>query len=218
MQLACLRRFWFNFDLEAVLPADRRRRTPTHMSRRRHRDGQEVVCQGQEDAHQARQGCGTGAAECEGRRHRCREAEVPTIRRSVVETVSTRLSTARSFAVRIAALVLVGLALAGGPASATVVIAKDFAALCAESDLIFVGTVTGVASRWSDPSKQAIETLVTFGDLTWLRGAPQATVTLRFDGGTVDDVHEDVAGVPHFGEGERRVIFAHAGRFVSPIV
>jgi hypothetical protein len=118
----------------------------------------------------------------------------------------------------LAAVVLVMLALAGGRAMATVVVAKDFAALCNEADLIFVGTVTSVQSRWSDPAHQAIETLVTFADLTWLRGGPQASVTLRFGGGEIDGLHEEVAGVPHFAVGERRVIFAHDGRFVSPIV
>lgn len=103
-------------------------------------------------------------------------------------------------------------------APATVVVAKDFAALCDEADAIFVGTVTGVESRWSDPTKQSIETLVTFGDLTWLRGAPQSTVTLRFGGGEVDGVHEAIAGVPQFAIGDRRVIFTHDGTFVSPIV
>jgi hypothetical protein len=103
-------------------------------------------------------------------------------------------------------------------AAATVVVAKDFAALCDEADLVFVGTVTAVESRWSDPTKQAIETAVTFGDLTWLRGERRPTVTLRFGGGEIDGLHEEIAGVPHFAVGERRVIFAHDGTFVSPIV
>jgi hypothetical protein len=98
------------------------------------------------------------------------------------------------------------------------VVPKDFAALCSEADLIFVGTVTDVSSRWSDPAIQSIETLVTFGDLTWVRGTPKSTVTLRFGGGTVDGLREEFAGVPHFAVGERRVIFAHEGTFVSPIV
>ncbi|MFN8642011.1 MAG: hypothetical protein U0802_10245 [Candidatus Binatia bacterium] len=109
-------------------------------------------------------------------------------------------------------------ALAASRAAATVVVAKDFAALCAEADLVFVGTVTAVVPRWRDAQRQAIETEVTFADLTWLRGGPQAATTLRFAGGEMDGVHEAVAGVPQFAVGERRVVFAHAGRFVSPIV
>src|SRR5262249_43396565 len=94
----------------------------------------------------------------------------------------------------------------------------DFAALCDEADLIFVGTVTDVESRWADASRQAIETLVTFGDLTWLYGTPQPSVTLRFAGGELDGLREEIAGLPHFVLGERRVIFARQGRFVSPVV
>jgi hypothetical protein len=103
-------------------------------------------------------------------------------------------------------------------APATVVAAKDFAALCREADLIFVGTVTTVDSRWADPDEQSIETLVTFGNLTWLRGPAQPTVTLRFAGGAVDGLREAIAGVPQFAVGERRVIFAREGMYVSPIV
>lgn len=122
---------------------------------------------------------------------------------------------------RAALAVLLGAALsalAAPRAGATVIVAKDFGAICAEADLIFVGTVSAVASRWSDPERQAIETEVTFTDLTWLRGGTQTPVTLRFAGGEMDGLHEAVAGVPQFAVGERRVVFAHAGRFASPIV
>lgn len=104
------------------------------------------------------------------------------------------------------------------PARATTVLAKDFAALCGEADLVFVGTVETVRSRWRDRTRQAIETVVTFGSLTWLRGAPRATIELTFGGGEMDGLREEIAGVPRFAPGERRVVFAHAGDFVSPLV
>lgn len=128
-----------------------------------------------------------------------------------------RVLTARAAGALLALLWMTG---AGAPprAAATVVIAKDFAALCAEADLVFVGTVTAVESRWSDPARRAIETAVTFADLTWLRGAARDTVTLRFAGGTMDGLHEEVAGVPRFAVGERRVLFARDGTYVSPVV
>jgi hypothetical protein len=111
-------------------------------------------------------------------------------------------------------------ALAAWPAStaATVVVAKDFAALCAEADLVFVGTVTAVTSSWRDAARRSIETRVTFGELTWLRGAPSPTITLHFAGGEVDDWREEIAGVPSFAVGQRRVVFARAGDFISPVV
>lgn len=109
-------------------------------------------------------------------------------------------------------------AVATRPAAATVVIEKDFAALCAEADLVFVGTVSRVEAGWRDATRQAIETAVTFSDLTWLRGTPRSSVTLRFAGGEVDGLREEIAGVPHFEVGQRGVIFAHDGDFVSPLV
>ncbi|MEO8603969.1 MAG: hypothetical protein ABI629_15445 [bacterium] len=104
------------------------------------------------------------------------------------------------------------------PARATVVVAKDFAALCAEADLVFVGTVSATAAEWSDPEHRDIRTRVTFADLTWLRGDGAAAVTLRFAGGALDGLREEIAGVPHFAVGERRIIFARAGAYISPLV
>lgn len=103
-------------------------------------------------------------------------------------------------------------------AAATVVVAKDFEALCREADLIFVGTVVAVESHWAGADRQAIETRVTFAALDWVHGPPEPTVTLRFAGGEIDGLREEVAGVPRFAVGERRVIFAREGRYVSPIV
>jgi hypothetical protein len=104
------------------------------------------------------------------------------------------------------------------PAHATTVIAKSFAELCAEADLIFAGTVSASESSWADPDKHAIQTRVTFADLTWLRGAPRATVTLRFAGGSIDGFTEEIAGMPRFAVGDQVVIFARDAESISPIV
>ena len=117
-----------------------------------------------------------------------------------------------------AAAVVAVLGLWRAPAAATVVVAKDFAALCAEADLVFVGTVTAVTSAWRDTAQRSIETRVTFAELTWLRGDPRPTITLQFAGGEIDGLREEIAGVPRFAVGERRIIFAHAGDFLSPVV
>ncbi len=82
------------------------------------------------------------------------------------------------------ALVLaVRLLFAPAEASSSLIVAKSFADLTAEADLIFVGTVQRVESRWSDPERQAIETLVTFTQLEPVRGAAGTELTLRFCGG-----------------------------------
>jgi hypothetical protein len=108
--------------------------------------------------------------------------------------------------------------LLAAPAKATVVVPKDFVALCREADLIFVGTVTDTRSRWVDEADGDIETLVTFSDLDPLLGVEQGTVTLRFSGGEMDGRREEIAGIPRFHVGERAVIFARRGRWLNPIV
>jgi hypothetical protein len=118
---------------------------------------------------------------------------------------------------RLAALLLVG-ALCAAPAGATVVVSKDFDALCNEAELIFVGTVAKTESRWSDPQRRAIETAVTFTDLTWVRGGPRGEIVLRFAGGEIDGLREQIAGVPRFAVGDRRVVFARDGHYLSPLV
>lgn len=103
-------------------------------------------------------------------------------------------------------------------AHATTVIAKDFRQLCREADLVFVGTVVDVRSEWSDERKQAIETRVVFSDLLALLGVDGGEVELRFGGGEMEGIREEIAGVPRFAVGERMVIFARSERSVSPIV
>jgi hypothetical protein len=101
---------------------------------------------------------------------------------------------------------------------ATVVVAKDFASLCAEADLIFMGTVSDVRSQWSDESQTSIETLVTFSDLESLLGVAEDTLALRFAGGKIDSVREEIAGMPRFAPGQRVFVFARRGHWTNPIV
>jgi len=108
--------------------------------------------------------------------------------------------------------------LLAAPLPATVVVPKDFAALCREADMVFVGTVSDVRSRWVDQANSDIETLVTFSDLDPLFGVEQTTVTLRFAGGEVDGRREEIAGIPRFQVGERAILFARRGRWLNPIV
>lgn len=135
-------------------------------------------------------------------------------------TRRTPLASRRRASVLAVPAVLVVLATTAAPpfARATTVVAKRFADLCAEADLVFAGNVTAVESGWRDGSKQAIETRVSFGSITWLRGGPRPTLTLRFAGGSADGLTEEVAGMPRFAVGDRVVLFARDGDFVSPIV
>jgi hypothetical protein len=134
----------------------------------------------------------------------------------VVETAPSEVNARRAAGLRYAlAAVLLLLAL---PATATTVVRKELGSLCAEADLVFVGTVSGVRSQWADDRQQAIETFVEFADLDWLRGGDAETLTMRFGGGQVGEVREHVVGLPVFSAGDRVVIFARTERSVSPIV
>jgi hypothetical protein len=182
-------------------------------------DEQGTGPRGKGESGATRQGRGPGAVQADG-------AEVRAGRRAVVETALAGVTVrrARSRAARLAASVAfaIGAWMHGvaGPRAigATSIIAKDFGQLCREADLVFVGTVVEVTSGWSDPAKQSIETRVVFSDLVPLFGVEASQVELRFGGGTMDGIREEIAGVPRFAVGERRVIFARKEHSVSPIV
>jgi hypothetical protein len=97
------------------------------------------------------------------------------------------------------------------------VVAKDLTTLCEEADVAFVGTVADVRSQWADPEQQRIETLATFAQLTPLYGDPGEEITLRFPGGEIEGMREEVAGLPRFRSGERVVLLVRRAPAVSPI-
>jgi len=103
-------------------------------------------------------------------------------------------------------------------ANATSVEVKGLRALSVEADAVFLGTVSEVRSQWVDDKHTAIETFVTFVDVQPLLGEAADGLTLRFSGGTVDGIREEIVGMPRFERGERVVLFVHSGRSVSPIV
>lgn len=104
------------------------------------------------------------------------------------------------------------------PAGATVVVARSFRDVCADAEIVFVGTVESVESGWADAQRQAIETVVTYAVETVLRGDAVDRVALRFAGGQVDGRRSEVVGLPAFAAGDRVIVFARGGRAVSPIV
>lgn len=101
---------------------------------------------------------------------------------------------------------------------ATTIVAKSFSDLCREADVIFVGTVAEVTSQWKDRGRMQIETLVRFSHVTPVDGAGGGDVTLRFGGGEVEGIREEIAGMPQFGPDQRVVVFARNGTSISPIV
>lgn len=124
---------------------------------------------------------------------------------------------------RAASLAAIGAAAVFGlvsavPCGATTVIAKSFAALAAEADGVFAGTVVDVRSYRRDDGH--IRTAVRFGELRWLVAPPDAgsEKELHFAGGRVGEVAEVVGGMPQFEVGQRVVVFYRDTESASPIV
>jgi hypothetical protein len=126
------------------------------------------------------------------------------------------LSTQHS-ALRTSLAFLIVAALASVPASAMVVVKRDFPDLVARSEQIVIGTVMDIHEQ-QDASGTPF-TLVTFSDLTMLKGDVGSTLTLRFYGGHAGDVVVGIPDMPTFTLGERDVLFAAGNnRDVCPLV
>jgi hypothetical protein len=69
-------------------------------------------------------------------------------------------------------------------AYATTVVELRFTDLVSQAEIITVGTVSDIREHW-DAAQNVPLTLVTFSDLTVLKGNPGATMTLEFLGGTM---------------------------------
>jgi len=109
------------------------------------------------------------------------------------------------------------LACAAAPAQAMVVAHRDFPELVARAEQIVIGTVSDIHEEQDDAGVPS--TLVTFSDLTVLKGNVDATLTLHLYGGTAGDVAVHISDMPSFAVGERAVLFvAGNGRSLCPLV
>jgi hypothetical protein len=104
-------------------------------------------------------------------------------------------------------------------AHATTVIEKSFTELVAQAEGITVGTVSEIREQW-DATQQVPLTLVTFSNLTVLKGNPGTSMTLEFLGGTMPNgLVMMIPGVPRFTVGEKTVVFRTGNqREVCPLV
>ena len=107
----------------------------------------------------------------------------------------------------------------GHSAQATSVTEVSFSDLVQHADVIAVGTVSEIKEQW-DETRKAPLTLVTFSQLTVLKGNPGASMTLEFLGGhTPKGLVLTIPGVPQFTVGEKTVVFCAGNhRDFSPVV
>jgi hypothetical protein len=84
----------------------------------------------------------------------------------------------------------------------------SFSVLVSNSTQILRVQVTDVSSRWDvSPNGRVIHTYVACNILRTLKGNPESTITLRFLGGQVGDVHMEIPEMPSFQVGETYVVF-----------
>jgi hypothetical protein len=120
-------------------------------------------------------------------------------------------------ALRTLPALLAALVFGAASASAMVVVKRDFPDLVARADQIVIGTVTDIHEEQGRSGTPF--TLVTFSDLTVLKGDVGSALTLRFYGGHTGDAVVSVPDMPTFAPGERDVLFvAGNNRDVCPLV
>ncbi len=91
-------------------------------------------------------------------------------------------------------------------AEATIARAVEFDDKVEHAAGIVVGECIAQTSRW-DPAHNWILTYSTFRIEKTLKGAPAQEITIVTPGGTVDNIAQEVIGVPHFREGEQHALF-----------
>jgi hypothetical protein len=95
---------------------------------------------------------------------------------------------------------------------ATSAVEVTFTDLVTQADVIAVGTVTEIREQW-DAEKKAPLTLVTFSNLTAVKGSPGSSFTLEFLGGTMPNgLVMMIPGIPKFTVGEKAVVFSAGNR------
>lgn len=102
--------------------------------------------------------------------------------------------------------------------TAMTVVERDFSELVERAEQVVVGTVTAITAG-RDANGGPL-TLVSFGDLTVLKGQVGTSFTLELTGGVTDDGRVlSIPDMPQFTVGERAVLFvAGNGRDLCPLV
>ena len=108
---------------------------------------------------------------------------------------------------RLLVLVVAGIISMRSLAQATSVTEVSFPDLVQRAEIIVVGSVSEIKEQWDEARKMPL-TLVTFSNLTVLKGNPGASMTLEFLGGrTPQGLLLTIPGVPQFKVGEKTVVF-----------
>ena len=105
------------------------------------------------------------------------------------------------------------------PVSATSYLPVTFDDLVKQADVIFVGDVVDArAFTLRTRRNTLVNTRVTFRVSDPLYGTTSIVEVFDFLGGEADGIGMAVMGMPTFRVGDRRVVFAHRGSSINPIV
>ena len=126
----------------------------------------------------------------------------------------------RGAAARAAWLLLAALLPWAAPSPALTVVARPLAEQARLAELILVGTVASVRSRWADRPGGRIVTEVVLKDLQVVKGrVPGPRYTLLVAGGAVDGRAQVYTGLPRLEPGRRYLLFVRGnGRVLFPVV
>lgn len=91
-------------------------------------------------------------------------------------------------------------------ADATIARAVQFDTKVEDASAIVVGTCVAQRSEW-DAGHNWILTYSTFRVDKTLKGAPTQEITIVTPGGTVDNITQEIIGVPQFRQGEEHALF-----------
>ena len=117
-----------------------------------------------------------------------------------------------------AALSVLVLAAAHGPSAPTVVPPMFYSEIVKTAEVIVTGTAGPALSRHEEGGN-TIRTYVKFDKLTWHKGTPAESLTLRLEGGRVGEDRLVVREMPEFKPGARYLLYVVGnGSNVSPIV
>jgi hypothetical protein len=107
---------------------------------------------------------------------------------------------------RVVLIAMIVTVIAGGAASATVVLPADLSELSHDAVAIARGHIVAVDAQWKE-GRRGIETLVTLETETYLKGSLGSVVQFRVPGGSLGRFRSIVVGAPQFAVGQRVILF-----------
>lgn len=109
------------------------------------------------------------------------------------------------------------LCLAPAALRGTVLVPAEFREIVNGAETIAFGRVSDVVADWSVDRKR-VDTLVTFGVGTYLKGGPGDTIVFRVPGGRIGRYRNVMVGAPVFRIGDEAVLFLKRMEDGYPVV